>query len=335
MTAKTANSLKALNVGNSDVAKTDLFKISPHLLVEEDGFNTRGLYCNDYWERPEVKERLMSLAEAYKRGDYIPPIVVKVKDGQALIRDGHRRNRALKIAINELGADIRKIEVLEHKGDEATQTLLIATSNDGAPLSVLERAEVYCRLSAWGWSDAEIASRTGRTPEHVRQLRKHMELPMEIKMLIQQDVVAATYAQELFDEHGTFAVKMIKDVAASVNKGANETGSDTISKPKRVTKKAVAQSAFESAKKPRLDKKTTIALSQGFRRLTSHLDQVKPSDDGSKYLLEIDRDELEMLQELREKLANIQLPDDASEADNMEIGDSKNQQALDLEESVA
>lgn len=88
------------------------------------------------------------LADAYKRGDYVPPIIVKVIDGKVYVREGHRRRRAILLAIEE-GADIQFVQVVEHKGDEAEQSLLIATSNDG-PLSPLERAVIYARLANWG-----------------------------------------------------------------------------------------------------------------------------------------------------------------------------------------
>ncbi len=35
------NSLKSLNRESADVSKSDLFSVAPHLLLEEEGFNTR------------------------------------------------------------------------------------------------------------------------------------------------------------------------------------------------------------------------------------------------------------------------------------------------------
>ncbi len=113
-----------------ELKKGDGFTISPQLLLEEEGFNTRGAFCEDYYERPDIKAGIRVLADAYKRGDYVPPIIVKVIDGKVYVREGHRRRRAILLAIEE-GADIQFVQVVEHKGDEAEQSLLIATSNDG------------------------------------------------------------------------------------------------------------------------------------------------------------------------------------------------------------
>lgn len=64
--------------------KGDGFTISPQLLLEEEGFNTRGAFCEDYYERPDIKAGIRVLADAYKRGDYVPPIIVKVIDGRCM-----------------------------------------------------------------------------------------------------------------------------------------------------------------------------------------------------------------------------------------------------------
>lgn len=282
------NSLKSLNRESSDVSKSDLFSVAPHLLLEEEGFNTRGAFCEDYYERPDIKEGIRSLADAYKRGDYVPPIIVKVRDGNVYVREGHRRRRAILLAISE-GAEIRKTQVLEHKGDEAEQTLLIATSNDGLPLTPLEKAVIYGRLAKWGWSDQEIAERVGRTAEHVRQAKALLELPLELKKMIQANEVAATYASELFREHGEAAVQMLKDAMAG----------EGDEKPKKLTRKKV-----EKKKAPKMGKKVVEAMHKSVSSITKRLDSIQ--SDGDTFTLTLTRDDVDELQALREKLAEFE-----------------------------
>ncbi|WP_312271576.1 hypothetical protein [Pseudomonas sp.] len=69
---KQINSLKALNTFSDDVSKSDLFSIAPELLIEEEGFNSRGAFTENYFERPEVAAHIRSLADAYKAGRYVP-----------------------------------------------------------------------------------------------------------------------------------------------------------------------------------------------------------------------------------------------------------------------
>lgn len=277
------NSLRSLNKSSPDLSKGDLFSISPHLLLEEEGFNARGAFCDDYYERPDIKEGIRSLANAYLRGDYVPPIIVKVRDGKVYVREGHRRRRAILLALSE-GAEIRKVQVLEHKGDESEQTLLIATSNDGLPLTPLERAVVYGRLAGWGWTDQEIATRVGRTAEHVRQTKALLELPLQLKHMIQAGEVAATYAAELFRKHGEQAVDVLKDAQSG---------------EKKVTRKKV-----EKAPSARIGKKMVQAMHKSVSSITRRLDTIQ--GDGETFTLILTREDVEELQALREKLAELE-----------------------------
>jgi hypothetical protein len=278
------NSLKSLNKDNVNLSKTDLFQVDPRIILEEDGFNTRGAYCDDYYDQPEIAAGIRSLADAYKNGNFVPPIIVKVRDGQVFVREGHRRRRAILLAIEE-GAQIAKVPVVEHKGDEAEQSLLICTSNDGLPLTPLERGVVYGRLNAWGWSDQEIANKVGRTAEHVRITRGYLELPIEMKKMIQSDQVAATYAAELYKEHGESALDVLKKAISSQPATAK----------KKVTKKKVQSG-------PRLGKKVVAQMHKSVSCIAARLDGLEQKGEG-EYTLTLNKEEVDGLLALKEQLA--------------------------------
>ena len=292
--AKPAQNLRVLNKQSDDVAKTDLFKVDPRIILEEDGFNTRGLFCEDYWEQEDVKEGIQSLANAYRSGAFVQPIVVQVVDGKIIVRDGHRRRRGMLLAI-EQGADLQRVEVIEHKGDEVSQAALIVTSNSNLKLTPVERAAVYARMESYGLSDKQIAEEVGKSAEHVRKTREINAFPIELKKLIQTKVVSATLAQQLFDEHGTKAIDIIKAQA-----GESEQSEKT---PKKVTAKSVA-------KTPRFTKKVVSHMSSSLRSLTADLDKARIDDNG-KYHLELGVDQMEELLALKEMLAEI--PEEAKE----------------------
>lgn len=298
------NSLKALNNspdGKGSTSKGDLISVAPELLLEEEGFNTRGAFMPDYWEREEVKTGIRLLADAYKRGDFVPPIIVKVVDGRVLVRDGHRRRRGLLLAISE-GAEIKKVPVIEHRGDEAAQSLLIATSSDGVPLSPLDRAVLYGRFSNWGWSDQEIAERVGRSVEHVRQgLIMLTEFPLELKKMIQSKEVAAHYALELFREHGgKKTLELLEEAKKNQGKlksdGAGE-NADTVNKPIKITKKMVQKKAV-------LGKKVVTAMHASMLSITSRLEELKKDGPKDRYVMVFTQAEVDELYALREKLAS-------------------------------
>lgn len=289
--ATVPSSLKSLNNHSSDVSKGDMFSVSPHLLLEEEGFNSRGAFIDDYWEQPEVIGYVEGFASAYKSGKYVPPITVVVRDGKVFIRDGHHRHRGLMLAI-ERGAEIKKVPVLELKNaDEAQQALFVVTANNNRQLSPLERAVIFQRLEGWGWTVAEIASHTNLTEARVKQMLELMALPIELKRLIQQDKVSASYAAELYAQHGTKAVEM-------VSTGLSSSGTA------KVTKKHV-EKANKANAAPRMGKKLVEALRVGMVSLASRIDNAQPSTDGT-FTVSLSADELESLRALKTQLAELE-----------------------------
>jgi len=277
------NSMKALNRSSEDVSHSDLFSVKPEMLTEEDGFNVRGAFDEAYFEQPEVEEHIRGLADSYKAGRYVPPIVVQVRDGIPYIRDGMHRRRALMLAISE-GADIKRVQVLEHRGDEAQQTLLLATSNDGRPLSPMERAVIYDRLEKWGWTHQEIASSVRRTSKHVSQTLALLEMPIELKRMVQRNEIAATQAAELYRQHGDDAMSMINATHEATGKG-------------KVSKKDI-----ETVNRiPRMTKKVQHEVRTRLNTVTARLASVEPDDMGT-VTLTLDADEAQELVELRSML---------------------------------
>lgn len=311
-----AQSLKALHVayGNNaksqglqiddpDITKGNGFSIAPELLMEEEDFNTRGAFLGkeEYFKQPKIKEHIRKLADAYKRADYVPPIIVKVKDDVVYIRDGHCRKRAIMLAKSE-GAQIQRVRVEEQPGDEAAQTLLIVTSNDGAPLSVLERAVVFGRLKGYGWDLKKISTHVGVTQENVRHLLKMLELPIEIKKQIQRNEVSATYAMELYTEHGSKAIELIKAEIEAQKEGEKTPGKSEEKKAK-VTKKRMSAT-------PRFTKAVVTAMHSSFVTLSAGIEKAQLNENGN-FVLEVSPETMELLNKVKDQLTEKQ----ESEAD--------------------
>lgn len=208
------NSLSKLRNYSEGISRGDSFWPAPHLILEEEGFNSRGAFALDYWSRPDVVAHVRGFADSYTAGRFVPPIVVVVRNGDILVRDGAHRRRGLMLAISE-GAVIEKVQVIEQKGDEAEQAKLVLTANDGRPLSPLERAVQYGKLVAWGWSVSRIAKEVNKTSEHVRTTLPLLDLPIALKQLIAEDVIKATLAISLYNEHGTKAVELVNEAIAA------------------------------------------------------------------------------------------------------------------------
>lgn len=296
-----ANSMKALNRERTDVSKTDVFTVDPDILVEEEGFNTRGAFLDDYWERPDVVAYVRALADAYIRGDLVPPIVVKVIDGIPYIRDGHCRKRGLDLAKSE-GHKIPRIKVLEAVGDDIQQTSLIVKSNDRLKLSVVDRGVAYQRMEAQGWTVAEIAADISRSENHVRDLLNLVTAPRALLVMIQQRLVSGSYALELYKEHGTKAVAILQSAKEQLESEAdtetNKGGDAAPKAPIKITKRKVSTG-------PRITKKVGIAMHASLSSLTKRLESLKPADEADTFVMTLTRAEVEQLQAMQKTLHEI------------------------------
>ncbi|EJI4942339.1 chromosome partitioning protein ParB, partial [Salmonella enterica subsp. enterica serovar Typhimurium] len=134
-----------------------------------------------------------------------------------------------------------------------------------------------------------------------------------LKRMIQEGSVAATYAQELYNEHGTNAVEILKKAQEE-----QASGNDGKKAPKKLTKKSVE-------KGPRLGKKVVEAMHRGVSSITSRLDNIKPNDDGETFTLTLSREDVDAFQELKAKLAELEPKTDESNEDQQELDLAGNQ----------
>lgn len=296
--AKVANTLRSYQEQNKDhVTKSNQFLVDIDKIHEDPGFNTR------LYERPDVAEHIKKLAEAYEAGEDLPPLLVKVIDGQVILRDGYCRIRGARIA-KDRGAEIPRLPVKEVRGDEVDQSLVILTSNDGLKLTALERAAVYVRLVGMNLTEDEVAKRIRKTREHVRQYLALHDLPVKIKELINADRIAWTLALELYNEHGTKAIEIIESVDQEAN---SKTGKSK--KPKRVTRKAVDKnSGYRSRITGQLVRDVTDSISS----VVSGLKTADRENDGSA-LVRLSPEQIEALEVLHKQIKPVKEPDEQQE----------------------
>ena len=279
------NSLSGLNrVSKETVTRGDSFFVDPLSLKEEDGFNVR-----DY---EELTEHIEGFVQSYIDGKYVPPIVVIVRAGEIIVRDGHCRRLALLEAINNRGAEIKRVQVIQFTGDEIDQSVLVLNSNDGKPLSQIEKSLIYLRLARWGLSVAEIAKKVNKTEPHVKQLLALQDLPVEIKGMIKNDEISATFASECLNEYGNDAVQVIKEA----KKEAAEKGKT------KVTKSTVKKS-------PRLKKEMVSKMQSSLLSIYQHTKEMEllsdNDDDEALITVELTLAELQEIKAIGEKLEQL------------------------------
>ena len=204
---KVHGSFKALAAHSSEtgVKKTDLYRIPPEKIFEEDGFNER-----DY-DDPEVEEQIRGFEEAYFNGTYVPPLIVRIdsQTGTVMLIDGHQRLRGAKRAIAR-GAPIEHLDCLPFRGGNDERILLMLTSAQGLKLKPLGVASSYLRLTRMGKTVADIAKHINRTTTHVESMLTLATANMDVRVMVREGTVSATMAIEAVRAHGEKAGEFLQ-----------------------------------------------------------------------------------------------------------------------------
>ena len=219
---------KEKNGTDTTVRKTFLVPLSE--LYVEPGYNVRDI------DQQHVEE----FRDAFIAGEFVPPLAVQVTGDRVKVIDGHHRYHGALMA-TEAGHEIPRLECKDFTGTEADRIAFMVTSSQGKPLTALERAAAYQRLSNQGWSVGEIASKVKRSVADVDHHLQLLTCGDELIAMVKTGEVAATTAVALAREHGA-------------NAGAVAT--EQMGKAKAAGKKKLSRSAaiplFSAAKARRL-----------------------------------------------------------------------------------
>ncbi|UYB60153.1 hypothetical protein N6B35_28630 (plasmid) [Klebsiella michiganensis] len=196
------------------------------------GFNTRTAGLGEaYWELPEVKDHLARLAQQYADSPLeMAPMVVQVRDGQVVIRQGHCRHRAIPLAnkIREERGEgpVGKIRVDEFRGSDSKAELFNLKGNDQLPVSIVAQAESMYRMhnsAEEPMSIEELAADRKVSVTHVRKLLKVHTAPEALKGLIVKGVVAYYAALEVMEKYPDNCVAIIQEAFDKFGKATDKT----------------------------------------------------------------------------------------------------------------
>ncbi|HEP8970375.1 TPA: hypothetical protein VDU83_002714 [Pseudomonas aeruginosa] len=275
------------------VGETSLLWLSPDVLEEEEGFNLRE------YDRPDTQLHIQALKEAWMNGTQLPPLEVKIENGRCLVRDGHCRLRAARLAIEE-GAPIKRIPVIELTGSAEASALRILTSNQQLKLTIMQRARGYARLrNEMGWNSAKIAKHICMTDTHVRFLIKLLTLPERMQELINKDVIRADFGMKMFNRYGEKAVELIDEAYARRLKEQESLLAENpeTTAPIKVSTKHLAAPA------PKITKKMASQMSVTVRSLHTAIESNATVDNESgEVAVKIPLDVYEQLLELAKAL---------------------------------
>lgn len=195
-----------------EIKRADAMKVRLQDLHAEPGFNLRV-------EDADFEASIDALAQHIIAGGQYPALEVRPRaEGGVWIVDGHRRRLAILKAF-ESGAPLQDkdgevwVPIVAFEGNDADRVARVITSAEGRALSPLEVARGYARLRSFGWDNARIALKVGKTPQHVAQLLTLADANSDVQNLVAAGGVSAAVAVEAVRKHGDDAGKVLAGAA--------------------------------------------------------------------------------------------------------------------------
>lgn len=215
-----------------ELEKKNYVMVPVNMITIDEKLNPREDYGN-------VEELMASIAENGLRN------AVKgfQKDGKIYLREGFRRMRAVKMALDK-GIKIDRVPMLleERAMTEEERTLEFLINNDGKPFTMLEQSEVIRRLINFGWKVTDIVKKTGKARGYIENLIHLTKVPMKVHNYIKEDKISAHAVIQIIAASKGDAEKVSEEVETAMQK-AKEAGKEKAT-PKHVENKQVKGQSF-------------------------------------------------------------------------------------------
>ena len=212
--------------------KETYLMVDPKFIVNDENKNPRIEYG-------DIEELMLSIVENGIRN----PLKGYEKDGKIILKDGHRRMRAVNLAL-ERGKKIERVPVIVEKRamNDEERTLEYIIYNDGKPLTMMEQAEVIRRLMNFGWKVTDVVKKTGKARGYIENLILLNQSPMKVQHYIQEGKISAHTVIQIMQAVKGDAEKALMEVEVAIQK-AKDSGKEKAT-PKHVEAKKVKGQSF-------------------------------------------------------------------------------------------
>jgi ParB family chromosome partitioning protein len=189
-------------------------------------------------------------------------LLVKKSRGEDeyILMHGKRRLKAIEILINQ-GIEFAGIKCFITPKDYNVENSLFdqIILNDGKPYSNLEQGLVFAQLVERGYSVADIAKKTGKSPSHINNCIEIASLPKKVRDLVASGSVSGGTAVEL-----SKVVKSEKELIEKLQAAVESAPVASDGKKKKVTKKNIKQIASSSPLK-KLEEVKNVLEAEGIQ----------------------------------------------------------------------
>jgi ParB/RepB/Spo0J family partition protein len=206
--------------------------VEPKLIIADETKNPR----TDYGD---IEELMNSILENGIRN----PLKGYQKHGKITLKDGHRRMRAVKLALAR-GKKTEKVPVIleQRPMNEEERTLEYIIFNDGKPLTMLEQSEVINRLLNFGWKTADVVKKTGKVRGYIENLILLTRVPMKVTHAIREGKISAHAVIQIMQAVKGDAAKAALEIEVAM-KNATQAGKEKAT-PKHVGTQKVKKQSF-------------------------------------------------------------------------------------------
>jgi ParB family transcriptional regulator, chromosome partitioning protein len=225
-TSTVNNALKA------EVNKSNYVMVAPSEIIADEKQNPR-------YDYGDIEELMLSIVENGIRN----PLKGYQKDGKIILKDGHRRMRAVKMAL-EKGKKIERVPVILESGklNEEERTLEYIIYNDGKALSMLEQSEVIRRLLNFGWKVTDVVKRTGKARGYIENLILLTQAPVKVQHYVKETRISAHAVIQIMQAVKGNSQEAIKQVEQAIET-AKASGKEKAT-PKHVGAKEVREQSY-------------------------------------------------------------------------------------------
>ncbi len=212
--------------------KESYLMVSPAEIIADEIINPR-------FDYGDIVELMNSITENGIKN----PLKGYMRDGKVVLKDGHRRMRAIKMALeNNIKIDSVPVILEQQKMNDEERTLEFIIYNDGKPLTMLEQSEVIKRLLNFGWKVTDIVKKTGKARGYIENLILLTKASMKVQEYLKQEKVSAHAVIQIMQATKADAEQTDKEVEAAIKK-AKESGKEKAT-PKHVETQQVRSQSF-------------------------------------------------------------------------------------------
>lgn len=216
----------------------DQLMIDPRIILVDEGHNPRN------YTLAENRAHLDELKRSIRENGVLIPLLVRYDALRkaAVVVDGECRLRATLELIAD-GVEIATVPTIQVPGGNEQDRLLTAiTANTGKPLSKWELGTAFQKLYRFGWSEAQIATKTGYAIRFITEAMELADAPEEIKQLLSSQAVTPSLALAELRANGAAAVDSLRSRAQAAHSAGQKTA-----KRAKVASKPQASTAIPSA----------------------------------------------------------------------------------------